>query len=227
MAVPTKDSLLVPYSGNWEIRITESPETFGLTAAQATQLTALRTPYVAAYETMMEALSNGTRSKNLTNIKDSTKAALVPYLRVLYAQVAANIAVTDADKILLGITIRKAPSPIPPPTVAPGMDLIHVAGRTVRVNIHDSASSAKRGKPAGVAGACVYSFVGETYPSDPGEWTYEGQTTKGSIAVTFPESVAPGSQVWIMSAWYNAKAETGPLATPITAYVQRGLSQAA
>src|SRR3954467_15073857 len=106
MSIPTKDSLLVPYSTNFNDRIVANPSTFQLVAAQATAYTALHTPYITAYETMMAARADGTRSKSLTNAKDNAKRNLLTYGRQLYSFVQSNNSVSQANKILLGIHLR-------------------------------------------------------------------------------------------------------------------------
>jgi hypothetical protein len=224
MAVPTLDSKLVPFSTNFNSRVSATPTVFDLTTAEASEYSALHEPYVAACEAVA---SPGAKSKALLAVRDAARAALLPYARELYAIVQASSEVTDANKLLLGITLRKQPQPSPAPGIAPGQDVVSVVGGDVTFHIHDSASSTRRGKPALVLGAKIYCFVGTSYPTDPGEWTYVGDTTKNAHVVTFPDSVAPGTQVWITSAWYNRKAETGPLAVPITTVLQFGLSQAA
>jgi len=222
MSIPLKDSLLVPFSQNFNDRIVASPTTFALSAPQAAAYTPLHTAFVAAYNALMAARGSGTQSKSLTSTKDATKNALLAYARQLYAFVQSNATVSDANKLLLGIALRSIPTPIPPPGVRPGVDVISVAGRTVSLNVHDSASSTKRGKPAPARAAWVYSFVGENYPSDPSLWNFEGSTTKAKFDILFPSTVAGGTQVWICAAWINAKQQAGPVSVPVTTNIQGG-----
>jgi hypothetical protein len=223
MSVPLKDSLLVPWSTNFDTRITATPTTFGLTAAQATAYTALHDPFVAGYNAMMAARADGTRSEAQTAIKDAAKTALLAMARELYSFVQANTSVSDADKILLGVKPRDySKSTISAPTARPGMDLVSVVARTVTVHIHDSASSSKRGKPAGAISAWVYTYVGSEYPSDPSMWQFQGAFNKPEAEIVFPDSVASGAQVWICAAWASRRGETGPVSVPITTNVQGG-----
>lgn len=121
------------------------------------------------------------------------------------------------------MAIRKVkPTPIPAPTARPGMDLVAVVVRTVTVNIHDSASSTKRRKAAGATAAFVYTYVGESYPTDPTLWQFQGPATKSTYEIVFPDSVASGAQVWICAAWMNRRGETGPVSVPITTNIQGG-----
>lgn len=222
MAVPLKDSVLAPYSTNFNDLIVASPTLYFITPAQLAAFTPKQAAFAAAYEALITSRLNGTRSEALTADKNSTKLAMLPVLRDLYSTVQANINVSDANKILLGIALRSIPTSIPRPGVRPATDVISVANRTVSVHIHDNASSTKKGKPAGSTAAWVYSFVGETYPSDPAAWSFEGATTGPKFDIQFPNSIAGGTQVWICAAWINAKQEAGPTSVPITTNLQGG-----
>jgi hypothetical protein len=48
LALPKLDSLLVPFSTNWNTRTVASPATFGLLAPRVAAYTALHTPYITA-----------------------------------------------------------------------------------------------------------------------------------------------------------------------------------
>lgn len=223
MSIPLKDALLVPWSTNFDTRITTSPATFGLTPGQASLYSELHGSFIDAYNAMTSARESGTRSRAQTADKDAAKAALLRYARQLYSFVQANTVVTDANKILLGIHVRdRQPTPIPPPSVRPGMDLVSVVARTVTVHIHDSASSTKRSKPTGAVSAWVYTYVGAEYPSDPTAWQFQGAFNKPEAKIVFPNTVAGGAQVWVCAAWVNRRGESGPVSVPITTNIQGG-----
>jgi hypothetical protein len=224
MAVPTKDSLLLNWATNFNTRGTASPVTFGLVAAQMTAFTAVYTPFVTAYNA-----SNmpGSRSKSLTSAKDDAKAALLIEARALYALISANTTVSNANKDLIGVTVRSGPTPIPAPANPPALDIVSVSGRTVKIRLHDSTNASKRGKPAGVKGAAVFSYVGTSAPTDPSQWKFEGNTTLTLFIVAFPESVAPGALVWLTAQWFNERAQSGPLCEAISTNTQFGVALAA
>jgi hypothetical protein len=135
--------------------------------------------------------------------------------------------VTAEQKIDLGLGVRATPALIPPPGVRPIVSIVGVSGRVVGVRVRDGAASGRPRKPAGVAGANVYSFVGEAFPTDPTSWKFEGATTRTKLDVLFPDSVPRGAQVWICATWYNPRAQTGPVSNPVMTYLQGGLSMAA
>jgi hypothetical protein len=224
MAVPTKDSLLLNWGTNFNTRGVASPTTFGLVAAQMTAFTALFNSFVTAYNA---ANVPGARSKSTVTAKNTARRALLANARELYGLVQANTSVSDANKDLIGVTVRSAPTPQPAPDVSPALDIVSVSGRTVNIRLHDAEIAGKRGKPAGVKGAAVFSFVGAEAPSDPGEWKFEGNTTRTVVDVTFPDSVAPGALVWLCAMWFNEKAQSGPACDPMSTNVQFGNAMAA
>ena len=82
----------------------------------------------------------GHKSKSLVAAKDSAKAALLPYEGQLYAQIQSSLTVTDANKTLIGVKVRKTnPTPTPPPALSPKLTLLSVTGRTTKSQVEDRA----------------------------------------------------------------------------------------
>lgn len=223
MAIPEKDSLLVPWLENFTTRIQASPVTFGLAAPQAAELYTRKQAFVNAYNAMMSARADGTRSQSQTVNKNLKKTAVLSYARELYALISANKSVSDTDKTLVGVHVSdKKPSPVPPPSVRPGMIVNGVVGRTVSTTIHESATSAKRRKPGGAVQAYVYWFAGEEYPSDPTDWKFAGPANKADFEFTVPNTVPNGAMIWICAAWVSRRGDTGPVSVPISTNIQGG-----
>lgn len=213
MAVPTKDSLLLNWSTNFNTRCVAAPITFGLTATQMTAYTPLHTAFVTAYNA---ANIVGARSKSLVSAKDDAKAALLVYARELYGFVQANNTVSDANKDLIGVTVKARPTPTPPPDTPPALDIVSVVGRTVRVRLHDASGEGNRRKPRYVKGAMVVSFVGAVPPVDTSAWIAEGTTTASELDVEFDSALAPGATVWLSAAWLGNKLDMGPACSPVS-----------
>ena len=128
MAIPKKDSALVPWTTNFDSLISTGYPTYGLTSGQAAAYHTLSQAYLTASAAAGNA---GTRSKMLVTARDSARAALLADGRVLYTTIQASPSVTDAQKVQLGITVRKTtPTPVPPPSTAPQLTVASVAGRT-------------------------------------------------------------------------------------------------
>jgi hypothetical protein len=223
MAIPRKDSLLVDWSTNANTRLTASPVTYGTTAAVATQYDGLHDAFVAAYNNVVAARAAGTRSSSLAAIKDQAKLALLNFARPLYKTIQANTAVTAAAKIELGVVVPDVqPTPVPAPGFAPGLTVVSVDGRLARVRLSDPAFPTRKRMPDGVNGAIVMSHVGPTAPADPGLYKMEGPTSRTVVDILFPESVAPGTQVWLTAVWFNERKQMGPACAPVGTQINYG-----
>ena len=223
MAIPTNDQQLVPYSINFNARANASYGKFNLTLDQAKAYTPLHDTYIAAQQAVEDARAAGMRSQSLTATRDAAKGSLLTYGRQLYNLVQVSADVTDADKILLGVAVRDTtPSPQPPPSVRPAVEIDSVFGRTVSIRVYDPATATKRRKPENVMAAWVYSYVGADYPTDPAAWDFNGAATRDRFDVVLPDSVPSGSQVWVCAVWINRKQVSGPVSSPVTTNVQGG-----
>ncbi len=227
MAVPTKDSLLAPYSTNVNTRVVANYALYGLTLAQSSAYTAVHNPYIAALNAVLAARDAGTRSKSLTAVKDAAKAALLSYARQIYSQVKASTTVTEENKILLGIDPAKPREPIPVPDVKPDVDVLLVSGRIAKIKVHDSAPDAGRRFPKGVSAAGIFTFVGATPPTSASAYKFEGLTTRSIVDIELADSVASGSLVWISAAWSNPRGQFGPGSEPRSFTIQGGPAAAA
>jgi hypothetical protein len=136
--------------------------------------------------------------------------------------IEGTASVTNAQKFALRLNVRSAPTPVPVPSAAPGLDIVSVSAWTVKIKLHDTSSSAKRGKPPGVTGASLFSFVGATPPSDISSWQFEGNVSRTNVDVTFPNTIAGGTKVWISAFWFNNKKQSGPNSSPVSTNLQGG-----
>jgi hypothetical protein len=227
MSAPTKDSLLAPYSTNFNsVLVASGVSTYHVTSGQVTQYTTLHTAYLNAWNAVLAARDQKTFSSQLAATKNAAKAALLPFLRQIYKTVQADGTISDANKIALGVhIINNTPSPVPPPSEAPSIDILSTTGNTVRIRLHQ-ADETQRGKPAGVSGAAIYSFVGATAPTEESEWNFEGITGKTQQDVTFTGAPA-GAKVWFTAFWFNNRKQNGPAAAPVGCNIPGNAAMAA
>jgi hypothetical protein len=223
--IPAADADLLAWSDNFSQMITATPTAFGLTAANATTLQTRQSAYATAFEA---ATDPATRGGSTVLAKDIARADLVSYCRALARAVQGTLTVTNQQRFDLGLTVRDTePSPIPPPANAPGLDVVSVAGNSARIRLHDTANPSRRGKPLGVAGASVFSFVGAAAPAELSQWKFEGNTTRTTVIVDFPAQTPPGAKVWFTAFWFNPRAQGGPTTTPVGTNIPGGAAQAA
>jgi hypothetical protein len=216
--LPTTDAALLAWSVNFNALVVATPTAYGLTAALATAYTTLHT----AYATALAAAAPGMRTKATVAAKNTARTNLKIDARLLDRLVQGTASVTDAQKLSLGLNVKSNPTPIPPPSSAPGLDVVSVSAWTVKIKLHSTESGATRGKPPGVSGASVFSFVGATPPNDIASWQFEGNTGRTNVDVIFPNTVAPGAKVWLTAFWFNGRKQSGPACTPVSTNIQFG-----
>jgi len=219
-----KDADVVAGSASFAALILASPTTYGLVAAQATAFGLLNTALQSAYTAAVSPPTRGPVSIQAKNqaIADMRVSA-VNLAKIVYS----TSTVTDTQLVELGLLPRPARSPVPPPATAPVIDVVATSGNTVKLRLHEAGESTRRGKPAGVDGASVFSFVGATPPDTEAEWTFEGVASRTLIDVTFPAGTAPGAKVWFTAFWFNSRKQSGPAASPVGANIPGNAAMAA
>lgn len=223
--INTTDAGLLTQSADFSSKITATPTAFGLTAADATALAGDVTAYTAAYNA---AVDPATRTKSTIVAKDAAKILLEARMRGFGRIIQADPSVTNAQRADLGLTIRAThPAPVPPPATRPIASVISIYQRTVKVRLVDETTPTSRAKPAGVSEAEVFTHVGATAPASMDDWTYQGQASKTTFDITFPDSVASGSKVWIAARWCNRKGEHGNTSEPVAAILTGSVAEAA
>lgn len=223
--LPQTDSGLLAWATNFSTQISAAATTYGLTVEQVAAYSVL----VEDYNTALTAATDpSTRGGSTVQAKNLARQALIAESRTLAMAVTNHPGVTDQQRYDLGLTVRdKQPTPVPPPTESPVLEIDSREGTIVTIRLHDG-SSTRRGKPDGVIGASVFSYVGATAPVDIDDWKFQGNTTKTLVNVEFPVTTTPGTTVWLTAFWYNRRAESGPGCAPVSAIIAGGqMSEAA
>ncbi len=223
--IPSQEAELVTWSTNFDAQINNDPPAVGLTVEQTGGYSTLQAAFVAAFQASQDP---STRTPSTIVTKNEAKDALVANARHLARIIQACPTVSDTQRSDLGLTVRKTePSPVPVPEEEPHLDIQERFGSVVRIRLHDDTAS-RRGKPEGVEGAMVFSFVGPTPPTDLEKWSFEGNMTRALVDVAFDPALAAGTQVWLTAAWYNPRGQSGPGCTPVsTTLVGGAITQAA
>src|SRR4051812_8301645 len=112
---PSRDDALLAWSAHFRDLIVATPTTYGLTAPLATAYGVLHDAFADA----LAAAAPATGKKPATSAKNAARLALKSDARLLASLITGTASVTDAQKIELGLTVRAAPSPIPPPSGRP------------------------------------------------------------------------------------------------------------
>ena len=222
--IPHTDADLLAWGDNFSTLISANPTGYSLTAAIATELAGKQAAYASA---LAAATNPPTRGGATIHVKDEARTDLVAYCRQLARVIQGSMIVTNAQRYNLGLTVKdQTPSPINPPTEPPVLEVASVTGRMLKLVLREQGSE-RRGKPAGVAGATLFSYIGATPPASLRDWTNEGMVTRTNFDFEFAPTVAAGSQVWLCACWYSPRAQPGPTCLPISTYLGGGVSAAA
>ena len=68
--------------------------------------------------------------------------------------------------------------------------------------------------------------MGETAPSTESDWTFQGNTNKTTIDVSFPPTVEPGAKVWFTAFFYNGRKQSGLAAVAVSTNLPGGSAMA-
>ncbi len=170
------------------------------------------------------------RTRTDTIVKNDARYHLVNASRSLIAVCEAWPQMTDAKRSELNLPIRdREPTPQTRLTVAPFIDILSQNGLSVKVGLRDAAASTRRRRPAGAIGATILTHVGETAPATIEGWTFQGNTSKTTVDITFPPMTPRGAKVWIVATWFSRTSMSSPPSRPLFTYLSGadGLAQAA
>jgi hypothetical protein len=212
--LPRTDAGLAAWSAHFAAAVAAGD--YGPTPQQKAACSASQLRYAGA---LAAALDPDTRGGSTVLGKNLARQELEALIRQLAGIIRANPAVSDQQRYDLGLTVRKAPSPVPAPGEAPRIDLVSMTGHRMRLRLHNGTGP-RRGKPAGVIGASVLSFVGPTPPADLSDWVFQKNTGRTLVELEFDPSLAPGTTVWATAFWFNSRTQPGPAARPHSALIQ-------
>lgn len=181
--MPNRDADLDAWMQNFADKITATPTAYGLVAGDATIIQAQADAFTAA---LLAATDPSTRTSATIATKDATRATAEDVLRGYAQRVNINPAVSNAERVDLGLTVRSTtPTPIPAPTTAPALMLINASPLLARLNYRDSDTPLLKRKPDGVIGLELYRSIGTVAAVDPAQAEYLATVTKTPFAVSY------------------------------------------
>ena len=207
--LPNRDDQLLAWSAAFSAAISAEPTAVGLSAGQAAAYAQAH----AAFAAGMLACDPAARSKTSTAMKNTVREPLKQTARQLSSIVQGQAAVTDAQKITLGLTVRAGKRVIARPAGMPRIQVVSAFGTAVRIRLCDPASNG--GLPVDVSAASVFSFVGAEPPGDLSEWTFDSNTGRTRLEIAFASNHPPGTRVWLTAFWFNGRKQSGPMCPPV------------
>jgi hypothetical protein len=220
---PRAERDIVKWTDNFSSRLIADPQRYTVTEGQASAYAERQATFAAAHRAA-RARRRPKSDIGVTVTKEMARVILEAETRKLVNQIRASKSVCVDDKLKLGIRMLNGPKHrIKRPQTVPGIDILAVDGRTVRVRLIDFENAVIGGKPKGVAGAVVMHYVGAQPPTDPADWRFERNTTKARFEFTFRGEIPAGETVWLTAYWYNPRKETGPACDAVCTNIRTGV----
>lgn len=160
------------------------------------------------------------RDRGDVQAKNDARKLYEQSLRTFVKQwLAFNTRVSDRDRELMGVTVRKGTrTPRPKPATAPEGRIDFSIRMQHKVYFADQATPTRRGKPVGIVGCEVWMKIDGLAPVDPSELTYIMTSTRTPCVVTIEGKYA-GKTAFYWLRWANTCGETGPWGNPVSATV--------
>lgn len=214
--IPNRDADYDTFLFNFKTALTAAPATYGMVAGDAVAISAQYTNWHPAYVAATNVL---TRTRTTIATKDAQRVLSISLLRAQCGIIRANPAVSDANKLALGIPPRDpVPTVIPPPATAPVLSALNSSPGVQSVLAVDTATPTSRAKPAGVIGLLLHKAVGAVAAIDPLQSVFEGLFTRTPATISFAAG-DNGKVCTYFARWTNAKGEEGPWSAPVTCTV--------
>jgi hypothetical protein len=215
--MPAKQAEQVQWARNFSTLLNAAGANYGTTPAQAVAFSAV---FGNAQLAFNQAQDPTTRTKAAVQLKNDTLKAMKAMAADLVSIIQGTSTVTNEQKVLLGITVRKdRPSPRPAPGTEPYLTVEQVKQRNVLIGLQGTKD--KRSKAVGAVSANVFKYVGPTAPFDIKDWTFVATTTKSQLEIPFGPS-ATGDTVWITAFWVGSRGESGPASKPVSVNLPAG-----
>jgi hypothetical protein len=174
--IPNPDAQFQPWLDNFASVIGTSPTTYFLTAGDAAAIQTQADDFDAAYAL---ATGGGTRGPATVAAKDAARTNALAVVRPYAVAIAGNPAISNDDKVAVGVTVRATTrTPTPPPTTAPILGLLNIIPNALNLKYADTATPSSKLKPAGAIGLQLFANFGTVPATDPSQCALALTATK-------------------------------------------------
>jgi hypothetical protein len=209
--LPSREADLAQWTAQFAEKILLAPTSYSLTQAQATHFGELNTAWQEAFAAIR---SDDTNTTSARVTKDEAKAAVISDARALARIIQASPTVTNTQRAALNLTVPDdVITPIPAPEIRPLVMIAKVVENTVYLRLIDEANPNRRGRPATIAGASIYSFTGPNPSAGTDGWLHQGNSSRMDPYVTLDPSLPAGTLVHFRAFYFTAKMLSGPSST--------------
>lgn len=213
--LPTRQNDLRAWLLNFDGLVYSDPARFGLLEAEAQSLHERIANFISALDL---SLAEETRNKGSIAFKEIQKATMLELLRPVAMRIRDDMGVAPEDKVLIGLRLPDAPSPVPAPATVPVLAINGPEPLVHAVRFHDVNTPETAAKPDGAEGLqlfCATVAPGAAEPAGPEAARFIGLVTSQRYSLSYPSSDA-GKTAWYWARWYNRKGQPGPWSAPVS-----------
>lgn len=211
--IPAKDVDFLAWLDNFDDLTSVNFATYGLSGGDAASITTVRTAYDTAYAA---ATNPATRTPVTIAAKDTAKATALATVRPLAQLIRNNPAVTDDDRVALGLTVPDTdPSPVPAPTTFPLLDLLAATPGQHQLQYRDSDTPTTKAKPDGAIAMELWQTIGVSPALSPVGSAFVGTITKAPFFISLDVGDV-GKYATYFGRWATRRGLTGPWSSPVS-----------
>ena len=215
--IPSKDADFASFLDNLKtLAVAVGLTTYGMSAGNVTDITAQNSSFQSAFTA---ATDPGTRGPATVAAKDAARAMAELVVRPICVMVSQNPAISNMDKVSLGVTVRSGTiTPVPPPVTSPNLSLRSAQQNILNIDFRDSSNPLPRSKPGGVVAIEIVGSFGTVVATDPAQCLSLGLFTKTPLQIG---SAGKAGKVVTLFARYLTRsgpggaAQTGPFGAPL------------
>lgn len=163
--IPSRNADFANWLANFASLLTAAPATYGSTAPVALEVQTAADTFAAAFEL---STNPATRTSPTVAATNAAKADALLTVRPVAVQISRNPAVTDENKLTIGVNLpNPSRTPVPPPTDAPSLTLESASPGVINLRTNIAGSTSGKAKPAGAVGIELRGTYGTAPAVDP------------------------------------------------------------
>jgi hypothetical protein len=216
--IPREEEDFNDFQDEFEALLVTDGPGWGVPAGTITDVTNAKTDWTPKYAAGRDEADPTSAQRKAKN--DSRKAYTTLIRSVVNQYLKNNPAVTNDERIALGITVPDTTrTRVPVPDHAPKHAIDKIDHLFHKLRITDPANPTSRKKPEGVARINVYRYIGEQSASPQlSEYSFLGASTKFLYTSSFEDTLI-GKKAWYITQYENTRGERGPVSTAVSATI--------
>lgn len=214
--IPTSDAQFDIFQKQFVAGTVKTPAAYGITANDATALTAGQTAWQTAYAAHITAQQG---ALSATKAKDEARTTFESALRTAAQKVHATAKADNSLRAAVGLPPRDGVrTDVGTPLTRPVGRLEAAGPRTLVIHFTDELTPTRPLRPPGVRGCEIYVFIGDQPPADPAGYSFLAFDTRTPYTHEHLPADAGKTATYLLR-WQNTKGERGPFGRAVTAKI--------